>query len=142
MSDRYDEMAREIVERLSNGVGFRVVGSDSLEADIAAALRAAATVPEGHVREGTTDRKVLGALPVTAEGEIIGGLDDYQDVVLWSVHPKDGEIREMTTPAYWSELGDWRVNSTDAEPDGSFVCQPLSWCYSTRAAAEAARGGE
>jgi hypothetical protein len=37
--DWADDAAREICERLSNGVGFRVVGSDSLEANIATALR-------------------------------------------------------------------------------------------------------
>ncbi len=64
--DRFDEMAVALVNKW-------LLGNEPAKiADIAAALRAAASVPEGYVRVGTTDHKLLGTLPMTACGCVIG----------------------------------------------------------------------
>lgn len=118
--DWADNAAREICERLSNGVGFRVVGSDSLEANIALALRAARRVPDGHIREGDVDRKVLGTLLVTKDGCVVG----YGRQELW--YPGEDQPRHTNDGGAWSF--------------GTF--KHIDECYSTRTAAEAARGGE
>lgn len=68
------EKARGLATAWYHGCGFPCDGNDlpALEAAIARAIDEARKVPEGYVREGVTDRKVLGTLPLTVEGDVIG----------------------------------------------------------------------
>jgi hypothetical protein len=128
-SEWADEKARDIVHRHCGS-------PDDLINGIAKALRAARRVPDGHVREGDVDRKVLGTLPKTADGCVVGiaTIDtskkcdcckgDIPSGVLW--HPEF-----LDRPA---ELhGDFVFVGCTDKPHGQF--------YSTRTAAEAAKGG-
>lgn len=113
---------------------------------IARALAARSAVPDGHVRlPDGREVKVLGTLPKLADGTLYGGIDDdYNIERVWCVRPFDRKVVEMEPQAFWSELGDWRVVSVEPiDAEGNRVTHPLSWCYSTQEAAEAAaRGGE
>lgn len=108
-----------------------------------ALLLAASRPGEGMIRLSKgPDLRLLGTLPVTADGAVIGAHPEvsagYVDERVWSVHPKDGEIIECDAVPWWSDLDDWRVSATEADDKGDRRCVPVSWCYSTRAAAEAA----
>jgi len=128
-SDRAREKARELLSgtHFSNPVDYM-----HLRDEIAAALDAAYRVPEGHVREGVTDRKVLGVLPITADGVIVG--------LGCEVWVRPGEVTS----------GAWHFNDASFYFLENQVCVRNAWseegmsatvssCYSTRAAAEEAR---
>lgn len=91
-------------------------GTGILDA-IATALRAARRVQDGHIREGDVDRKVLGTLLVTKDGCVVG----YGRQELW--YPGEDQ------PRHTNNGGAWLF--------GTF--KHIRDCYSTRAAAEAAR---
>jgi hypothetical protein len=111
------EVAAEATE-----VFYAVV--EALERRYAAALRAAARVPEGYVRQGTRDMPLLGTLPVTADGCVAG--DCAEVFVTEGEDEPVAEVR-LDKSGYTCEVeGFW----------------PVEECYSTREAAEAARGAE
>lgn len=94
---------------------------------IAAALRAAATVPEGYVRTGTTDHKLLGTLPMTADRCVIG------DWATPFVLHLSGDVHQGTTRTITYSWTDTTPGRRENRPyDGSL-------CFSTREAAEAAK---
>lgn len=96
----------------------------------------AACEAAGFIDQGGKVRRVLGTLPAFADGTLFGGLsdDDYDTVRVYAVHPANGDVFECYPTPYWSSLDDWRVDCA-----GEDRCVPLSWCYSTRESAEAAR---
>lgn len=105
---------------------------------LAAAIRAALAVPKGYVRvEGGALVNTTGVLPRLADGTIRGGIsDDHGEERLWARHPADGEVIECGSRIWWSELDDWRVTGIEpCDTEGNCPCFPLSWCYSTHAAA-------
>lgn len=129
----FEKMAREIVERVGNGDMCSTsladfVTRDVFQSAIADALRAAATVPEGYVRVGMEDRRLLGTLPMTADGCVAG-----DEATVWIDLPEKTWYRGK---AYTSTMV-WQT-------DGPSACVNVWDCYSTREAAEAARekGGE
>ena len=102
-------------------------GEPARIADIAAAIDEARTVPDGHIREGVTDRKVLGTLPVTADGCVVG-----TDAVLH--HPDaEGPSFEINYEPFFD------VIDLSQEGDQIGGTRPVGECYSTEAAAEEAR---
>lgn len=111
--DRFEAMAYVELEKFFSYVDKPPTGL--LDA-IAAALRAAATVPEGYVRVGTTDHKLLGTLPMTADGCVIG----HPFCTVYAIHRRTGKVYNTT----WYHRG-----------FGKDV-------YSTREAAESARAAK
>ena len=101
------------------------------------------SAPEGHIIDDRgVVRKVLGTLPVLASGEMLGGTDseaESEPLTVWARHPATGELFECHATPRWSELDDWRVRHKEEDADGNARVFRLSWCYSTRAAAESAR---
>lgn len=103
----------------------RAVAMATLAAEV---RRLAGAVPAGHVRdEKGVDRKVLGDLPVTVDGCVIGN-----KAYLWNFMPgvkgrdDDKPMRVCYKPS--------PIMDPDAYTDGPTMM------WSTRAAAEAARG--
>lgn len=131
MSDKFDEMAKGLgiggqvdyaMRNPNTEVFYAVV--EALERRCAAALRAAARVPEGYVRQGTRGMPLLGTLPVTADGCVAG--DCAEVFVTEGEDEPVAEVR-LDKSGYTCEVeGFW----------------PVEECYSTREAAEAARGAE
>jgi hypothetical protein len=111
--------------------------NDRIEA-IEMALRAAATVPSGMVRVGTEDMTLLGTLPVTKDRCVAIPMDavvyhpDFDDA-------GDVEVNHNSGSRAFGQF-------TKQMPDGSveWTEHDVSDCYSTPAAAQAARerGGE
>lgn len=130
MTDKHDDKAREIVDRwfasLPTAKRPYLESLNVLYGPIAAALRSAARVQPGHVRDGDTDRKVLGTLPVTADGCVVG-----MGATVWNAlipgHPS--ETTHRTT--LWSDTDE------DSPKVGVIVfARPgLAW-WSTKEAAE------
>lgn len=83
---------------------------------ITTALLSAARVPDGCAREGVTDRKVLGTLPLTADGCVCGA---------------GGKV-------YVNSMVQKQVIECEVR-DGRFGWLTSPLCYSTRDAALAAR---
>ena len=109
-------------------------GSGMVDA-IAAALRAAARVQPGHVRtDDGTERKVLGTLPVTADGCVVG---DYGKAYIVNPPHNTGIFCVCTDG----------LHTLSKQTEGGEVQTMVSWyqptsrLYSTRAAAEAAKKG-
>lgn len=118
----FEKMAREIVERVGNGDMCSTsladfVTRDVFQSAIADALRAAATVPDGYVRVGTEDMRLLGELTKTKDGAVCGNMFSP----IWCIHRGNGNVYNSTIYHAGVKGG-----------------------YSTREAAEAARekGGE
>jgi len=138
MSDKYDEMARELATTWFHNRGFPCDERDlpALEQTIAAALRQAATVPPGHVREGDVDMRAPDGVPVTKDGVVV--------VPMVSVvyHPKHPEMCMDVDVSAEDVIGQIGIT----QPDRSTVwwTYPISECYGSPAAAEAAskRAGE
>ena len=145
ISNPIDESGMKVWElhtlRGDRGLAERCV--NDLRKWISFILLAASRPGEGMIRtnEGK-DLRVLGTLPVTADGCVCGAHPEvsagYVAERVWSVHPKDGEIIECDAVPWWSDLDDWRVSATGADDKGDRRCFPVSWCYSTIATAEAA----
>lgn len=115
--DWADEKAREIYDQFRRAMAY---GEPfDLKSAMAQALRAARRVPEGYVREGDVDRKVLGTLPLTADGCVVG-----DDCTLFA----DGENFNAELFRSPSERRGWH-------PFNPFKA------WSSQAAAEAAKGG-
>ncbi len=117
------EIASELVTRICSN--YRTVGAamydeprERLCLAIAAALAAARAVPEGYVRVGTTDHRLLGTLPMTADGCAIG-----EACTVWH---EDANWETMRRPQFCER----EIRRGPA---------PLSRCYSSLAAATAAR---
>lgn len=136
--------AAKLVRQIAGEVTRAWTTADRKDADanerkarqkVARALDAALAVQPGCVRlPDGREVKVLGTLPRLADGSLYGGVsDDYKIERLWAVQPTSKEIFECNAMARWSELDDWRVHRVESD-----ITNPLSWCYSTRAAAEAA----
>lgn len=128
--DRFDEMAKEIVDNLRVGDNLPRMEDwqyESTCSSLAAALRAAATVPKDHVRTGTTDHKLLGTFPMTADGCVIG------DWATPFVLHLSGDVHQGTTRTITYSWTDTTPGRRENRPyDGSL-------CFSTREAAEAAK---
>lgn len=110
---------------------------------IAQQRAASVRVKDGHVRlPDGREVRVVGVLPQMADGSIYGGVsENYDTERLWARHPHDGEVIECESKIWWSELDDWRVRGVHPiDAEGNVPCLRLSWCYSTREAAEAAAG--
>lgn len=100
---------------------------------IAAALDDARKVPGGHVREGTTDYPLLGTLPTTADGVVVGDVPRDGAALCYREH--DGSITDTYVTlclqypddkdGIWYVIEDNELNGTGR------------W-YSTREAAEKA----
>ena len=91
----------------------------AMEAAIVRALQAARTPPAGHIIDDAGEvRKVLGTLPVTADGCVIG--TNATVFGLWTPQYSDGET------------------SVTCSKTSGVVCAPHA-CWSTRKAAEAAK---
>lgn len=117
--DKYDEQAKSLYNRLAwieeNDDDF----APACLRAIASALREAAAVQEGHIRDDKgVERKVLGTLQVLASGEVLASY--HKDV--WD---RRGILRRAD------------VKDGVAWSDGTYT--HLDLCYSTREAAEAAR---
>lgn len=88
---------------------------------------AASKPPKGHIIDDTgTVRKVLGTLPLTADGCVIG--------------PVEGTYARVWNNDQWSNNAELYIRD-DGRWGAMFGPQwrPLECCYSTREAAEAAR---
>lgn len=132
------EKARELATAWYHGCGFPCDGNDlpALEAAIARAIDEVRKVPPGYVREGVTDRRVLGTLPLTADGCV---------ATVNGTFYTPGDAEEEPGLAVWAE-GTSPVGSRTGFRV-SYIGSERTWmsdqCYSTRAAAEAAKkGGE
>lgn len=130
--------------------------------EIAAAVRNAEergkviALPEGHVavREGgkVVVRKVLGTLPVTADGvvvekgadvfhpgepgvlEVMRGLHDWRDTVK-ALNESGHATKDDSDLPEWIGYRSYYEHDTGYSEEAAY---PLSLCYSTREAAEAA----
>lgn len=103
-------------------------GLDRLRNQIESTLLAAATVPPGHVRVGTEDMRLLGTLPKTQDGAVIG---DWAKPHVLHVN---GEVHQgvaRTTNYSWTTTLPGRKENKAYAAD---------LCYSTEAAALAAKG--
>lgn len=122
----FEKMVEKILAPYKFVDDLQPITGQSLRSDILTALRAAATVPEGMVRVGTEDVRLLGTLPVTADGCVVGFT-----ATLWINNASQISSGIADMPG-WSD---------SAEPECFW---PFHDCYSTREAAEAARpkGGE
>ena len=118
------DRAREIAETVFPLGGFGCDGAHSrLYNRIASALTAARKAPEGCVIDDKgTVRKVLGTLPITADG-CVCGLGEYS---MW--HRFGSEHRSVMICAQWPFGHEY-------DPASDF-----DEVYSTRDAAEAAKG--
>ena len=116
--DKFDEIGRQLARQIALECGADFLPEDVVKL-ATATLRAAATVPPGHVRVGTEDMRLLGTLPMTADGCVIG---TNADLYSWWV------------PQYTDDEGICQHSST-----GPIVSAPHQ-CYSTQAAALAAKG--
>ena len=99
--------------------------------------RLAGAVPAGHVRdEKGEDRRVLGKIPLTADGCVFG----VNPGTVY--HIADGEVLELEVEDETDEVA---IDMTDdfelVDEDEMPTPLPPWECYSTRAAAEAAREG-
>lgn len=95
----------------------------------------------GFIDEKGEVMKADGVLPALADGTLCGGKSDQFKIErLWAVQPTSKEVFECHRYSFWSELDDWRVSLVESDR-----IVPLSWCYSTKAAArqaaERAKGG-
>lgn len=91
---------------------------------IATALREAARVPEGCVRDDKgVDRKVLGTLPVTADGAVV-----MVGQMVWP--PRRGSAFTL--------LSNRTIAIAVPNGDGQWRDMTVGECYSTREAAQAA----
>lgn len=126
--------AADEIERLNRALHLRTVQLGHSQEDIAAAAIHNNKPKDNRIAELEA---IVAKLPVTADGvPVVPG----DTAVRWCVHK--GEIHEVTGWV-WSELDDWRGH-VDSVPqgDGYVLTRPVSLCYSTREAAEAARKTE
>lgn len=94
----------------------------SMHAAIVRALQAARTPPPGHIIDDAgVVRKVMGTLPMTADGCVVGDAAH-----LWTNNA--GEVNALRADA---------IGATEFGEDGDFY--EAAECYSTREAAEAAK---
>jgi hypothetical protein len=106
---------------------------------IALALDAARRVPEGKVRQGVTDYPLLGTLPLTADGCVVGA-----GCLPWSIEWEDPvQADDIQIDSCQNDEGGLGNAKAFFVEDGELHAEwiPLSKCYSTRAAAESAKGG-
>jgi hypothetical protein len=84
----------------------------------------------GMVDEHGRFRKILGTLPITADGVVVVPSEDAE---AW--HPD-----ETGAGYYERDTGrcEWSIRRDDGGYD--YRCRPIEDCYSTRSAAEAAKG--
>lgn len=145
--DKFDETARRIVEAYTFADEVQPITKTSLIDDIAKSLRAAATVPPGHVRVGTEDMRLLGTLPVTKDRVVVmPGHEVFHPDADPAFHLRLMESHEDTEPDpdfplpddceyvghysyYERDTGYWQYESYDVRS-----------CYSTQAAALASKG--
>lgn len=122
-----EQTPEQIAEKISDDLVERY-GMDlgRLTRAIAAALtaeRERARPPQGCVRlPDGRDVKVLGTLPLTKDGCVVG---NHAELWIWDCEP--------------IKLRADNIGATDVHGDDAFY--EAGECYSTRAAAEAARGG-
>lgn len=112
-----------IVDSFGEMSGSAIHMSDAITAALDAKLP-----PPGHIiTDDGTVRKVLGTLPVTADGRVLG---DWASVFVHQLNGDIGAGCTRTTTYSWT-----------ATTPGRAVNQPYAanTCYSTREAAEAAR---
>lgn len=159
-----EEIARSIVLKWEAKTRSRQSSDtwDRLHGYIAAAVRDAEergkviALPEGHVavREGgkVVVRKVLGTLPVTADGvvvekgadvfcpgepgvlEVMRGLHDWRDTVK-ALNESGHATKDDSDLPEWIGYRSYYEHDTGYSEEAAY---PLSLCYSTREAAEAA----
>ena len=124
-----DVLKKSLAELVNGGASLESVSMDALQAIYAAGVKAGedkATPPPGHIIDNGVVRKVLGTLPLTADGCVIGN-----KAWLWNIFPgakgrdDDRPMRVCYKPV--------PITDPDAYTDG-----PMQM-YSTREAAEAAR---
>lgn len=125
---KFDEMAEGCLGMLQQLLGNIHHEHPKTEAAkiIAHYLRSAATVPPGHVRVGTEDMRHIGPLLITA------------DRVLTS--PGEWVYTDGTARFMVLEVGTIALSRRNKEDTG-WEDTPVSDCYSTQAAALAAKGG-
>jgi hypothetical protein len=136
-----DEMRANIDGRPFEGdeftVGFSVGWRAACEAWQA---RAQAKAPPGHIIDDQGNvRKVLGTLPITADGCVVGFPPGFGG--LWRVpyeHGGGGRI-EQCNPMHMSYDQASRCIEVTGGQWSGINRHPVGGCYSTRAAAEAAR---
>ena len=128
------EIASELVTRICSN--YRTVGAamydeprERLCLAITAALAAARAVPDGYVRVGTTDHRLLGTLPMTADGCVVG---DWASVYISGPATYDGRGTARTLAYVWVP---------DVNNQGMAIRRghEAAMCYSSLAAATAAR---
>lgn len=73
----------------------------------------------------TLDTVVLGTLPIMASGEILGGIPEDDNVLVWCRHPADGSVSVHHASPWWSELDDWRTSSVEMDTAENVVCRPV-----------------
>ncbi len=125
------------VESLADRLESGSVSTKDLS-DAADGLRAFAQFMDrceaaGFVNKKGDVRKVLGTLVMTADGCIVG----QKAVVYWNEDPYEESIETLNTNLAFFE--DHAMDAT-GEPCGNW--ERIELCYSSRTAAEAARGGE
>jgi len=119
MSDRVQEWADKELR-----AALDTIVQNFSDAKLAAyeAGKAASRPPAGHIMEADgTIRKVLGTLPVTADGCVCGEL-----VPLW----------------VWTDDDGLQPDNSDRLFLADYNGHPVEYCYSTREAAEAARAAK
>ncbi len=122
-----EAQARETASKIIAAYDVPGAVRDALMWQIATALLAASKPPPGHIIDDTgTVRKVLGTLPLTADGCVIG--------------PVEGTYARVWNNDQWSNNAELYIRD-DGRWGAMFGPQwrPLECCYSTREAAEAAR---
>ena len=128
---------RMIVERFFHGAQtseHMYAMLESLERRATTAILSAARVPDGCVREGVTDRKVLGEPVVTADGAYV-----FKNARVVCPNGHEG-AKVLGTQAWCGEDNCWDEGCQGDGPSGSTY--PGSECFSelaTRDAALAAR---
>lgn len=134
--------AKKIASQIFDTTGPLASFHAPLAKVISHALDAARKVPDGCVRLGATDHKLLGTLPTTADGRAVGhGSPVWRkpivsgDSVYWDTGEELTEFFEYN--GTFVAL-DYLSNSVGGLENHAV---PISQCYSTREAAEAARKG-
>ena len=127
-----EQEAREQAERIASAHDLSPANKRLLASSIANALLAASKPPPGHIIDENGVRKVLGTLPLTADGCVA---IPFISVVYHPEHPSrsldvdvcnDEVIGQVSVPSSDGEFVEWHEYA-------------IGDCYSTREAAEAAR---
>jgi len=131
-TDEDKAKAREIMQGFVLDRGHAHSMRDVLYERIAQALADERCAPPGHIIDCTGPvpvvRKVLGTLPVTADGCVCNPSEDV-------FHHGSNRVGVPV----WSDDADKWLGEFDHSGAGEWFYPPLAECYSTREAAESAR---